>query len=83
MSQSSSYAFPQDLAFEGGEDGHQPSHCTAARCGQVQRLGKRYEADAQMFQLLQSSQQIGDRSSPAIQPSHQDNADIPAPCRFH
>jgi hypothetical protein len=82
MSESSPYAFSEDFALEGSEHCQQPSHRTTGRRGQVQRLGQRYEADAEMLQFLQSGEQIGDRSSPAVQPPHQHHIDLPAPRSF-
>ena len=72
----------QDLAFELGEDGQQRGHCATCRCGQVQRFSQRHETDAEMLQLLKCCKQVGDRSSPAIQPPHQHNIDLPPPRSF-
>jgi len=52
MSKSGPYTLTEDLALEGGEDGEQRGHCATSRCGQVQRLGQRYEPDAEMLKLL-------------------------------
>src|SRR5271165_6784619 len=82
MSETGPPALPKDLALKGGENGQQRSHRTARRCGQVQRLGKRYEGDAEMLQFLQSREQVRYGSSPAVQPPHHNNVDISAPCRF-
>ena len=49
---------------------------------QVQRPGQRYEADAQMLEFQHCGEQIGDRSSPAVQPPHQNDIDLPAPRSF-
>ena len=83
MSQSGPHALSQDLALELSEDGQQRGHRATGRRGQVQRLGQRYEADAEMFQFLQRGEQVGYRSSPAIQPPHQHHIDLPAPRSFH
>jgi hypothetical protein len=83
MSETGPHALPKDLALKGGENGQQRGHCTTRRCGQVQRLGQRYEADTEVFQLLQSGQQVGYRSSPAIQPPHQHHIDFTAACSFY
>jgi len=82
MSESSPYAFSEDLALEGCEHCQQPCHRTTGRCGQVQRLGQRHEADTEMFQFLQRGEQVGDRSSPAIQPPHQHDIDLPTSRSF-
>ena len=83
MGETSPNALAQDLALELGEHGQQCGHGTAGRRGQIQRLGQRDEADAEMLQFLQGGQQIGDRSSPSVQPPHQHHIDFPAPRGFH
>src|SRR5579864_4576477 len=45
MSQSGANAFTQNLAFELGEDCQQRGHGAAGRCGQIESLGERDEAD--------------------------------------
>src|SRR5271165_4544766 len=82
MSETGPHALPKDLALEGSENGQQRSHRTTRRCGQVQRLGKRHEADAEMLQFLQSREQVRYGSSPAVQPPHHNHVDLSAPCRF-
>ena len=82
MGEASTDSLAQYLAFELGEDGQQRGHCATCRCGQVQRFGQRHEADAEMLQFLQRGKQVGDRSSPAIQPPHHNHIDLPAPRRF-
>ena len=75
-------SFPQDLAFELGEDGQQSGHRSAGGRGQVQRLGQRDEADAQMLQFLKRGQQVRHRPAPAVQPPHQHQIDLSAARSF-
>src|SRR5277367_1790892 len=82
MSESSPYAFSEYFALEGCEHCQQPSHRTTGRRGQVQRLGQRYEPDPEMLEFLHRGEQIGDRSSPAVQSPHQHDIDLPAPSSF-
>src|SRR5664280_1133030 len=82
MGKASPYSFPKDFALEGGENGQQRGHRTTRRSGQVERLGQRHEADAEMLQFLQSREQVGYRSSPAVQTPHHNNVDLSSPCRF-
>src|ERR1035437_6219613 len=82
MSEFRPNSFPKDFALEGGENGQQRGHCTTRRSGQVERLGQRHEADAEMLQFLQSREQVGYRSSPAVQTPHHNNVDLSSPCRF-
>ena len=41
------------------------------------------EADAEMFQFLQSGEQVGYRSSPAVQSPYHNHVDLSSPCGFH
>ena len=45
---------------------------------QIQRLGQRNEADAEMLQFLKGRQQIRYRPAPAVQPPHQHDIDLAA-----
>src|ERR1035438_7938576 len=54
MSETGPHTLPKDLALEGGEHGQQRSHCTTRRSGQVERLGQRHEANAEMLKFMQS-----------------------------
>src|ERR1700676_2451396 len=82
MSESSPYALSEYFALEGCEHCQQSSHRTTGRRGQVQRLGQRYEPDPEMLEFLHRGEQIGDRSSPAVQSPHQHDIDLPAPSSF-
>src|ERR1035438_59868 len=82
MSETGPHTLPKGLALEGGEHGQQRSHCTTRRSGQVERLGQRHEANAEMLKFMQSREQVGDRSSPAVQTPHHNNVDLSSPCRF-
>ena len=73
----------RNFALEGGEDGQQRGHRATRRSGQVQRLGQRHEADTEVFQLLQRGQQVGYRSSPAVQPPNQHHIDFTATRSFY
>ena len=79
MSESGPHALSQDLAFEGGEDGQQCGHRATRPRGQVQCLGRRYEADAQMLQFLKCGEQVGHRPTPAVQPPDQHDVDLLSP----
>ena len=75
MSESRPPALPKDLALEGGEHSQQRGHCATSRCGQVQRLGQRYEADAEMFQFLHpTTPKTGGLGTPASTPPRQKRA---------
>ena len=75
-------AFTQNLAFELGEHGQQCGHGSAGGRGQIESLGERHEADAEMLQFLQRGEQVGDRPAPAIQAPDQHHVDLPAPGGF-
>lgn len=53
MSEAGTDSVAQDLRLELGEDGRQRGR------GQIERFGQRYEADAEMFQLLKGCEQVG------------------------
>jgi hypothetical protein len=80
MGEASTDSFAQHLAF--GEDGEQRGHGATSRRGQVERLGQRHVADAEMLQFLQSREQVGYRSSLAVQTPHHNNVDLSSPCSF-
>ena len=71
-------SFPQNLPFELGEDRQQSGHRSTGGRGQVQRLGQRHEAHAEMLQFLERRQQIRYRPAPAVQPPDQHHIDLPA-----
>ena len=75
MRQAGANAFAQNLSFELSEDGQQPSHGAACGRGQIESLGERHEADAEMLQFLQGGKQIGDQSAPAVEPPHKELKD--------
>jgi hypothetical protein len=52
LGQASPSSFPQNLAFKLGEYGQQRCHRPARWCSQVQCLGQRYKAHAEMLQFL-------------------------------
>jgi hypothetical protein len=78
MLQARPRSFPQNLPFELSENRKQPGHGSTGRGGQVQRLGERHEANAQMFEFLERCQQICHRTAPAVQPPDQHDVDFPA-----
>lgn len=51
-------AIAQDIALEFREHGEHAGQGSAAGGGHVERLGQRYEADTEMFQFPQSSEQV-------------------------
>jgi hypothetical protein len=59
MSEAGTDSVAQDLRLELGEDGRQRGRGAAGGCGQIERFGQRYEADAEMFQLLKGCEQVG------------------------
>ena len=80
VGQAGASSLPQDLPFELGEDGQQPRHRSTGRRSQVQRLGQRHEAHAEMLQFLKGCQQIRYRPAPAVQPPYQHDIDLAAAC---
>ena len=56
MGQASPSPFPQNLSFKLSEDRQQSGHGSTGRRGQIQRLGQRHEAHAEMFQFLEGGQ---------------------------
>src|SRR5579863_251576 len=82
MSQTGANPLAQDFAFELREDCEHGSHGAAGRSSQVEGLGQRDEADAEMLQFLERGQQIGYRSAPAIEPPDQHHVDLAPPSRF-
>ena len=58
--------------------GQQPGHGSTGWRSQIQRLGQRDEADAEMLQFLERRQQIRYRPAPAVQPPHQHHIDLAA-----
>src|SRR5579864_294015 len=77
MGQSSTDPFAQNLALELGEHSQQSGHGSPEGRSQVQRLGQRYEPDAEMLKFLQRRQQVRHRSAPAVQAPHQYHVDLP------
>src|SRR5262249_46704167 len=77
MSQAGPGSFPQNLPFELSKDGEQTSHGSAGRRGQVQCLSQRYETHPKMLEFLEGRQQICYRPTPAIQPPHQNQINLP------
>ena len=75
-------SFLQNLSFKGGKNGEHRSHCPTGRCGQIESLSKRHEADAQVLQFLKRRQEIRDGSSLAIEPSDQHYVNLSAACGF-
>jgi len=61
MGQSGPRSFPQDFPFELGEDRQQSSHGATRRCGQIQCLGQRNEANTEMLQFLKRGEKVSDR----------------------
>ena len=82
MSKPGTDAFAKDFSFELSENSQQSGHGAAGGRGQIESLGQRHEADTEMLQFLQSGEQIGDRSSPAIQAPDQHHVDLPSPGGF-
>ena len=78
MFQARQRAFPQNLTFELSEYSEQAGHGATRRGGQIQCLCQGNEPDTQVFQLLERRQQIRYRPTPAVQPPHQDQVDLPA-----
>jgi hypothetical protein len=52
--------FAEDFVFEVSEDLEQPSHGAPGRCCQIQRFGERYETNAQLRQIFQGDDQVGE-----------------------
>jgi hypothetical protein len=82
MSKPGTDAFAKDFSFELSENSEKSGHGAAGGRGQIESLGKRDEADAEMLQFLQSGKQVGDRSPPAVQTPDQYHVDLPAPGGF-
>jgi hypothetical protein len=66
----------QDLPLELGEDRQHPRHGAARWGRQVEGLGQRDKADAQVGQLAKSRHQISDGSAPAIEPPDHDHVNV-------
>ena len=80
MGQAGPSSFPQNFPFELGENSEQAGHRTPGGRSQIQRLGQRHEADAEMLQLLEGCQQIRYRPTPAVQSPDQHDIDLAAAC---
>jgi hypothetical protein len=64
MRQARPRSFLHNLPFELGEDRKQAGHGSTGWGGQIQRLGQRDEADAEVFEFLGRRQQIRYRPAP-------------------
>jgi len=56
--------------LELGKHAEETGHCAA---------GERHEADAELAELVQRDDQVGERPSPAIEAPNQDGIDLAAP----
>jgi hypothetical protein len=66
-----------DVTFELGEDCEHAGQSPAAGCGQVESFAQRDEADAQWSKLLQRGDEVEERPSPTVEPSHNDPIELP------
>ena len=82
LRQASPSTFPQNLAFELGENSEQPSHGATRRSSEIERLGQGNESHAKMLQLLKCRQQICYRATPAVQSPYQHQVDVSAARRL-
>jgi len=78
MGQASEGSFAQNLPFELGEDGQQASLGSTGWCGEIQSFRERYEADAEMLEFLQCSEQVCDGPAPAVQSPNEHHIDLTA-----
>lgn len=78
MSQSSLNALTKDLPFKLSKDRKQSRHSPTRWCGQIQSFRERYETDVEIAEFLEGGDQIGHRTSPAVQAPDDDHIDVAA-----